>query len=255
MTSSASSQISRHSNSPAKQRDAPHPSFKLSTPPILSNLSPLLTSLDLEIPLQWTTTPITPRFPLFSQLSTLRFSGSSNYTEMCEKVLAQSPNLVAFHVNGKNGGGFVSSILSKISSPTRIETLAMTTGQNPWYRVQHGRSITDVRVSSFTNLKQLTLGGGSSSGSDTFLNVLRGLPVEGLCLEVGETFALPSLITLVSPPNQHPTLRRLVLNLLEGEGEIGTRVAGVDFERSFSRVDPDTEDVEDDAMTDDWTLP
>jgi len=174
---------------------------------------------------------------------------------MCKNLVAQCPNLAELHLKENNGGSLVSLILSQISAPTRIKTLSITTKQSQWDLQRQGRPVTQTRISVFTNLKSLSLGGGCSPGTEAFLVALRGLPIEELSLEVGELFSLSSLIGFVSPPNQHPTLNRLVLNLIEEKGEIGTRVAEVDFEQAFSQIDPDTDDVEDDAMTDNWTLP
>jgi len=101
-----------------------------------------------------------------------------------------------------------------------------------------------MQLRTFVNLKKITLGGNAISYSTLFFDTLRSLPLQQIIFEKGELVPLPSLIAFVSSPIQQPTLRRLVLNLLERSGKIGTRVAQMDLDHTFSQLDSDTEDSE-----------
>jgi hypothetical protein len=105
----------------------------------------------------------------------------------------------------------------------------------------------------FPDLKKLTLGGGTSTYSQSFVDALHKLPLQTLVLKVGELVSLASLTALVSSSTKHLTLLTLTLNFLEWSGKIGTRIAQVDL--PFDTVDLETEYVTDDLMTDDWQFP
>ena len=111
----------------------------------------------------------------------------------------------------------------------------------------------DSYLSKFSNVKHLTLGAGTSPHLVSFFNELRKLPLESLTFAAGEYVPLPPLVDLVSSSTRHLTLRTLTLSFLEENGKMGTRIAEVDV--VFEEADVDSESVEEDYMTDNWTMP
>jgi len=181
----------------------------------------------------------------FSQLSSLTISQAASTSRGCEDLVALCPNLVAIHLTDVGLPGFDNFILRSIPSPSRIETLSiLRQPRRVDYYGPLGRILNSMQLRTFVNLKKITLGGNAISYSTLFFDTLRSLPLQQIIFEKGELVPLPSLIAFVSSPIQQPTLRRLVLNLLERSGKIGTRVAQMDLDHTFSQLDSDTEDSE-----------
>ncbi|GAA5849230.1 hypothetical protein JCM5353_000532 [Sporobolomyces roseus] len=184
----------------------------------------------------------------FSQLSSLTISQAASTSRGCEDLVALCPNLVAIYLTDIGLPGFDNFILRSIPSPSRIETLSIL-------RQPRRVDYYSMQLKTFVNLKKITLGGNAISYSTLFFDTLRSLPLQQITFEKGELVPLPSLIAFVSSPIQQPTLRKLVLNLLERSGKIGTRVARMDLDHTFSQLDSDTEDSEEVVIATDWRLP
>ncbi|GAA5949912.1 hypothetical protein JCM3765_007735 [Sporobolomyces pararoseus] len=118
----------------------------------------------------------------------------------------------------------------------------------------------------FSNLRQLYMAIEVSwDYSDPFFDALRRLPLEILTFGGASSTSrssawyspfvpsLPLLEALVSPTNQHLTLRTLKLNCVDVIGTIGTRVSTIDLR--FHSIDPETDTPVEDLFPDDWDVP
>ncbi|GAA5995071.1 hypothetical protein JCM5350_003993 [Sporobolomyces pararoseus] len=70
---------------------------------------------------------------------------------------------------------------------------------------------------------------------------------------IPEQPSLSILETLISPPNQHPTLRNLQLDCVDRVGTIGTRLSTIAIH--FSSIKPGTKVAIDDFFPEDWDVP
>jgi len=224
----------------------------------LLSLPPQLESLDVALSYAYRGSPSLRSSPprTFAQLSTLTLSDAALHSKACESFIALCPNLQSLHLVDVVPPSTADAVLKSISSPSQIKTLTVMRKSRREDRLGYRLPIiSSSQLSKFTNLKDLTLGGNCTSYSQALVDAIRSLPLENLILEESELVPPPSLLALVSPPTQHPTLRSLVLNLIDKWIKIGTRVAEVNFDHAFSQMDPDSKVVEEDAMTDDWKLP
>ncbi|GAA5909126.1 uncharacterized protein JCM6883_002613 [Sporobolomyces salmoneus] len=156
-----------------------------------------------------------------------------------------------------DSSAFLDLIIQQIPVASNVTTLSIFTPlsdrrRSSWFQ-QPSVPAHESHISKFPNLKTLTLGGGTISNSQTFVDDLRKLPLETLVLEKGETIPLEYLVALVSSSTRHLTLRTLTISFLLNNGKMGTRISTVAL--PFDQVHLDTDDVEDDLMTDDFDFP
>lgn len=104
----------------------------------------------------------------------------------------------------------------------------------------------------FSQIEQVLLKSETSEISSPLLDILPRFPIKDLILEIKNVVPISSLLSLVS---ECSTLRHLVLHYYGYPGSIGTRVSTVEFNSVFPSIDPDTEDIMQDAMPDDWQYP
>ncbi|GAA5962968.1 hypothetical protein JCM3765_006733 [Sporobolomyces pararoseus] len=195
--------------------------------------------------------------PPLSTLSTLTISRPEANQQAYRQLLSRSPNLRSFGLHDVaprwNSNPQSLDAVPVVEKITRLSITSTERRERTGRRNYDNQFNVDSYISKFPNLKHLTLGAGTSPHLATFFEELRKLPLESLTFAKGEYVPLAPLVALVSSSTQHLTLRTLTLSFLEKIGKMGTRIADVDI--VFEEADVDSESVEDDYMTDDWTMP
>ncbi|GAA5989524.1 hypothetical protein JCM5350_002095 [Sporobolomyces pararoseus] len=199
--------------------------------------------------------------PPFSRLSTLTLSNLQDYDnrdDLWTKFLARCTKLrrLRFYNFDHQGASQIRILQSlDLQSITGLSFL-----NTPRY-ISHVNL--DSILPKFSNLRQLCLSIECCDvNSDLFFTVIRRLPLE-ILIFTGEGSSsgwfqtyfppLSSLEALVSPPNQHATLRTLKLDCIDQVGRIGTRISTIDLR--FHSIDRNTETPVDDLFPDDWNVP
>ncbi|GAA5971872.1 hypothetical protein JCM11641_001550 [Rhodosporidiobolus odoratus] len=100
------------------------------------------------------------------------------------------------------------ALLEALPSPTLLRHLVLDGGRHS------AKWAPSTLLASLCSLDQLTLKGNYDASEPSFFVALRLLPLTVLNLGKTDFISIPNLIALVSGPTSHPTLRRLVSNLV-----------------------------------------
>jgi len=111
--------------------------------------------------------------------------------------------------------------------------------------------------SLFTSLQTVDFTYRSLRSTTPLLPLLPQFPIDNLTFVINAHTVFPILkIVSTSRPSRKFEFSYYGARNFDGEiGQTGTRVSNVDFDRVFRGIHPDTEDITQDAMPDDWTYP
>ncbi|GAA5949887.1 hypothetical protein JCM3765_007724 [Sporobolomyces pararoseus] len=187
-------------------------------------------------------------FSSLSDLTLTRFPRADYHNKARLDFLARCASLRRLTLHGFNE----SQMVELLYLPSRESLTQLSLLGGPAF----GPTIPlDQVLRYFPNLRQLTLAINYSNEryKDGFTDAVRRLSLEILIFAPPEQPPLSVLEALLSPPNQHPTLRKLQLDCVDRVGTIGTRLSTIPLR--FSSIQSGMKVAINDLFPEDWDIP